>query len=290
MKRRVDKEQFFTSPRVAKECVELADKVLNLGSFDLVVEPSAGSGTFLDLLPEKTRIGIDIDPQRADLVSADFLGWRPAADAGRVLVIGNPPFGQRAALAVAFVRHACSFADAVAFILPRSFRKYTFQNRIPRNFHLQASLDCDEFFTPDGTPVSVNTVFQIWAKQSDERALVEPPDSHPDFSMKHAHLSRVTPARLAQLRADFEFTVPQVGADFRPRSVEDVTQGSHWFIKPNVPGVRERFMELDFAFLDDMNTAHKSLSKRDIITAYVAVIGEGDDPASDPKPVDSTLW
>lgn len=290
MKRQVDKEQFFTPPHVAESCVALARSTVDFGKFDVIVEPSAGLGTFLDLLPVERRIGIDIDPQRSDLIAADFLGWHPQKDAGPTLVIGNPPFGQRGALAVAFIRHACSFADTVAFILPRSFRKYTFQNRIPREFHLQASLDCDEFVTAEGSVVNVKTVFQVWTKQEQLRELVQPPDTHPDFTMKHAHLSRVTPTQLDQLRREYEFTVPQVGADFSPRATEDVTQGSHWFIRPLVPGVRERFMELDFGFLDDMNTAHKSLSKRDIIAAYMTVLGETWETAPAEADNSSTLW
>ena len=290
MKRQVDKEQFFTPQHVAEACVALAQSTIDFNAFDVIVEPSAGVGTFLDLLPADRRIGIDIDPQRSDLIAADFLGWRPEANAGRVLVIGNPPFGQRAALAVAFITHACTFADVVAFILPRSFRKYTFQNRVPRTFHLQASLDCDEFVTRDGTPVSVKTVFQVWRKQDALRDLVHPPDKHPHFDMKHAHLSRVSPEQRAALRRDYAFTIPQVGSDFRPRSVDDVTQGSHWFIRPLVDGVQERFTELDFSFLDDMNTAHKSLSKRDIIAAYMTVCGESWEGTTESTSAEPTLW
>jgi hypothetical protein len=41
-----------------------------------------------------------------------------------------------------------------------------------------------------------------------------------------------------------------------------------------VPGVRERFERLDFGFLDGMNTAHTSLSKKDIIAAYEKVVAD----------------
>jgi len=262
---------FFTAPHLAARCVKLLDARCKMKSYDLVVEPSAGDGVFLTLLPEDRRVGIDVAPGHPEVLCGDFLAWQPPVSAGRILTIGNPPFGQRASLALAFIEHAATFSDTIAFILPRSFNKYTFMNRVPRYFHLLDSFTCDEFCGPRGEDRRVNAVFQIWQRRSRVRALLQLPDSHPDFEMQHAHLSRTSPDALDKLRREFEFTIPQVGMNFRPRPVENVSRGSHWFIKPNVPGVKERFERADYAFIDDMNTAHKSLSKRDIIAAYTNV-------------------
>ena len=49
-------------------------------------------------------------------------------------------------------------------------------------------------------------------------------------------------------------------------------------------------MELDFSLLDDMNTAHKSLSKRDIIAAYRTVCGESWEDATESTSAEPTLW
>lgn len=281
MKRQVLGEEYFTPPSLAASCVDLVDTHFPLSEFGSVVEPSAGSGAFYELLPPDSRIGIDIAPKHPDVLESDFLDWAPSPGHDRILTIGNPPFGQRAAIAVRFLEHACKFSDVVAFILPRSFKKYTFQNRVPRYFHLVDSLDCEEFVGPNGGPVSVKAVFQIWERRSYHRRIEMLPDSHPDFRMKHGHLSRLTAEQLLDLRANFEFTIPQVGSDFRPRDVMAVSRGSHWFIQPMVPGVRARFEELDFSFLENMNTAHTSLSKRDIIAAYIAATGR--DPSMPSK-------
>ncbi|MDQ1701036.1 MAG: adenine-specific DNA-methyltransferase [Frankiaceae bacterium] len=272
MKRAVEREQFFTGRELARRCVDFADRLLRFETFARFVEPSAGDGSFLDLLPADRRIGIDIDPRAPGVVAADFLTWRPPAAPGRVLTIGNPPFGQRAVLAVDFVEAACVFSDAVAFILPRSFNKYTFANRVPRDFALLGSFDCDEFRAVDGRPRTVKAVFQVWQRGTEPRPLLLPPATHPHFGMRHCHLSRATPAELDRLRGAYEFAVAQVGSDFAPRDAHAVTRGSHWFIAPAVADVRRRFERLDFAFLDGMNTAHKSLSKRDIVAAYQAVL------------------
>ncbi len=272
MKRAVGCEHYFTGPRLARRCVDYADRLLGFGGYAHFVEPSAGDGVFLELLPADRRVGVDIDPRAGGVVAADFLTWEPPGTAGRVLTIGNPPFGQRAALAIDFLNAACAFSDAVAFILPRSFNKYTFANRVPRAFHLLGGFDCDEFRAVDGRAHRVKAVFQVWERRESQRPLVLPPATHPHFAMRHCHLSRVGSDELVRLRSTYAFAVPQVGCDFAPRDSAAVTRGSHWFIAPSVPGVRGRFQKLDFAFLRDMNTAHTSLSKRDIVTAYQAVL------------------
>ncbi|MCL1801790.1 MAG: hypothetical protein FWG25_10595 [Promicromonosporaceae bacterium] len=267
MKRQVAEEHFYTPPELAAQCLKLVTDHFALSQFDLLVEPSAGAGAFYDLLPANARLGIDINPRHPDIRQADFFYWQPPP-CHNALTIGNPPFGQRGALAIKFLCQAATFSSVIGFILPRSFQKYTFQNRVPQYFHLCDSFECQDFLNDDGELVTVNSVFQIWEKREIMRDLVLPPAEHPHFALKHAHLSRTTATQLACLRESYEFTVPQVGQDFRPREVGSVTKGSHWFVKPQVPGVREVFERLDFSFLDGKNTAHKSLSKRDIVMAY----------------------
>lgn len=272
MKRQVDKEQYFSSTDLAARCVAFADEHLGLDKFGLIVEPSAGTGAFFDFLPHSVRLGIDIESTRPDVEEADFLAWTPPEASGPILTIGNPPFGARAALAIAFLDRACSFSDAVAFVLPRSFNKYTFQDRVHPYFHLAASMNCDDGFLKDGRDVFVRTTFQIWTRQPSRRVSQRPPASHPHFAMRHSHLSRTSPEVLAEIRRSYPFSIPQVGAVFTPRDSTSVERGSHWFIRPNVEGVRDRFERMDFSFLAGMNTAHMSLSKRDIVSAYVAAL------------------
>ena len=271
-KRTVVHEQLYTAPHLAERCVQRLRDRVDLAPFDLILEPSAGTGAVFTLLPADRRIGIDIDPRAPGIERADFLQWDPPPGHGPILTIGNPPFGQRGAQAIEFLNRACGFSEVVAFILPRSFQKYTFQNRVHPSFHLADAIECDHFVDADDQPLSVKAVFQIWEKQATLRSVDAPAKSHPDFDMCHRHLSRTTPGELARIRRDYAFSIPQVGSSFSPRDPAQLTRGSHWFIKPNVAGVRERFELLDFSFLDGMNTAHTSLSKRDIVRAYQAVV------------------
>jgi hypothetical protein len=276
MKRTVDTEKYFTTPSLARECMDFLGHVLGpkFSSHTLFIEPSVGEGAFFDLLPTDRRIGIDIEPSTPNTTTADFLTWEPPATTGSIAVIGNPPFGRYGTTAMQFINHAASFADTIAFILPRSFNKWTFQNRMPEHFHLLNSFDCQGFYR-DGKPYAVKTVFQVWEKRPEVREPINPPASHPHFEMKHAHLSRVTEERLNDLRTNYEFVIPQVGRHFKPKDAAAVTKGSQWFIRPLTDGVRDRFESLDFGFLDGMNTAHTSLSKRDIVAAYTTRLEQG---------------
>lgn len=54
-----------------------------------------------------------------------------------MLVIGNPPFGERSSLAKQFVRRAIELeADTVAFVLPDTFSKRTNQTCFPEEWRL----------------------------------------------------------------------------------------------------------------------------------------------------------
>ena len=166
-------DQFFTTPKVAKICYAEMLKFLNDRGEDTTnfhyIEPSAGSGAFYDLMPAGRRTGIDVLPIRKEFVRSDFLTWTPSLHAERRnLVIGNPPFGYRAWLALAFVNHAAKFADYIGMILPMAFQsdgKGSPKHRV-KGMALQASrtLPPDSFVDALGRSVKVNALWQIWAK------------------------------------------------------------------------------------------------------------------------------
>lgn len=86
------------------------------------VEPSAGAGVFLGVLPVGRTTAMDVEPRHPDVVRQDYLDWRPVEKKGqRVVVFGNPPFGLRGQLALRFINHSAFFAEYVCFILPPLF-------------------------------------------------------------------------------------------------------------------------------------------------------------------------
>ena len=53
----------------------------------------------------------------------------------KILTLGNPPFGKNASLAQKFFNRSAIYSDAIAFLIPRTFRKASMINRLNRNFH-----------------------------------------------------------------------------------------------------------------------------------------------------------
>lgn len=157
-----------------------------------MIAPSAGRGPFLRLMP-RPRLGIDLDPQCAEALKADFLELSPEflkarnTASERIAVIGNPPFGRNSQLAWQFFNRAAKAADVIAFILPMSVRKAGVENRLDDDFHLVA--ECvipDHAFWFQGKRVTVRTVFQIWKRGPHKRALRLIRHSHPHFSFTGA--------------------------------------------------------------------------------------------------------
>jgi hypothetical protein len=172
---KVGLDQFFTQPEVAKSCWDsLCDYIKSDGAklTDYkFVEPSAGLGAFYDLLPPNRRFGIDVVKFRPDYIQTDFLAWSPKSNGYSFACIGNPPFGYRAWLALAFLNHAARFSDYVGFIVPMAFQsrgKSNVQDRVQMLRLVHSSpLPPDSFVDAEGKTVKVNALWQIWARKSD---------------------------------------------------------------------------------------------------------------------------
>jgi hypothetical protein len=165
-----EKDQFFTPEKTAKYCytkvVEILKKYKDSEKCYTFIEPSAGNGCFLKILPNKRRIGLDIEPRFDEIIKQDYLHWKPDENK-KYVVIGNPPFGLRGQLALKFINHSSKFADYVCFILPQLFESDG--KGVPRkrvdglNLIYSEKIDTD-FESPDGKKISVQCIFQIWSK------------------------------------------------------------------------------------------------------------------------------
>ena len=164
-----DLDRFYTKPSVV-------DNLLNeitLEDYDVVVEPSAGTGSWSSKIDD--CVAIDIAPEHPDIMKGDFLEddflFDEMKKENRILVIGNPPFGRIGNKAIKFINKAAEFADTVAFILPRSFRKASLQRKINKNFWLIKDVDLFEkpCFVFKGEDYFAPCVFQVWQRRNEER-------------------------------------------------------------------------------------------------------------------------
>ena len=164
-----DKDQFYTSDKNAKYCIEKSFEILKKWDVDIskyhFIEPSAGDGSFYNLLPSDKRTGIDIEPKTNEIEKADFLLWEPKTS--KNICIGNPPFGLRGHLALKFINHAAKFSDYVCFILPQLFDsngKGSCKSRVDGLNLIHSEIINSDFLYPNGKIVQVNCIFQIWSK------------------------------------------------------------------------------------------------------------------------------
>tara|TARA_R100000008_G_scaffold41500_1_gene23912 strand:+ start:412 stop:1266 length:855 start_codon:yes stop_codon:yes gene_type:complete len=164
-----DLDRFYTKPSVV-------DNLLNeitLEDYDVVVEPSAGTGSWSSKIDD--CVAIDISPEHPDIMKGNFLEddflFDEMKKENKILVIGNPPFGRIGNKAIKFINKAAEFADTIAFILPRSFRKESLQRKINKNFWLVKDIDLFEesCFIFKGEDYFAPCVFQVWERREEER-------------------------------------------------------------------------------------------------------------------------
>jgi len=143
-------DKFYTKPEIADFCVVVFKKYFNIKKNDIIIEPSAGNGSFFKSLNNMDckKYYFDIAPENHQIVAQDFLKYTLLKKNYKIHVIGNPPFGKQSSTAVKFIQHAASFADSISFILPKSFRKESLKSKVPLNFHLmhEEELPPNSFF------------------------------------------------------------------------------------------------------------------------------------------------
>lgn len=138
---RDDLDRFYTPEITVSRCCA---QINSLGiPFDLVVEPSAGAGAFLDQYAR--TIAFDLLPSHQDVIEHDFLTVTRTlveeihgSSYSHLLILGNPPFGKRSTLAKKFITHSINElgAKSIAFVLPRTFNKRLMQKVFPEQWRL----------------------------------------------------------------------------------------------------------------------------------------------------------
>lgn len=247
-----DLDKFYTLPAVAKTCIDLLD----LSNFALIVEPSAGAGSFSNQLPLGT-VALDLNPEQEGITKQDFFDYFPPEINGKILVIGNPPFGQQNSLALKFINHAARFADTIAFIIPRSFDKESLKQRVDKNFHLMSSTVLPpKSFTLNGNPYAVPCIFQIWERGEKPRV-----DAPQKLATQHF--------RFVKKNENSDFSIRRIGGNAGRASLNtDVSDQSNYFIVNtsalNTDELVSHVNSLEFP-TRDMGVGPRSISKGELV-------------------------
>ncbi len=166
------KDQFFTTQKNAKYCYDKFVEIIEEHKIDIsdytYIEPSAGDGAFLNVLPQDKTIALDIEPRDMRILKQDFLLWKPEKH-GKYITFGNPPFGLRGHLALKFINHSYNFSDFCCFILPQLFEsdgKGVPRKRVVGYNLIHSEKINTDFYEPCSKDkyITINCIFQIWAK------------------------------------------------------------------------------------------------------------------------------
>ena len=242
-------DQFYTNSDIAQKCIDTID----VSKYDIVVEPSAGSGAFYNVINHPNKIGIDIEPKCDDVIKQDFLKWDlNEFPIPKVLTIGNPPFGRQGSDAMKFIKHASIFSTTIAFILPRGFKKRSVYDRVPLNFWKVNEIGIPEnSFIYNGEPFDVPCVWIEYEKKNKLR-------------IKEKKLTPTIFEFTTQENANVSIRRVGVNAGLTFSHTE-VSTPSHYFVKvDNVDEFVNKVNKIKFS--DGDTTGPRSISKNELVT------------------------
>lgn len=254
-------DQFYTNPDYAKSFMSIINTYVDISKYDMQLEPSAGSGSFYNLMDADKRFGLDIDPKLDEIQKIDFFDWQYPTDKS-VITIGNPPFGKNATLAIKFFNHSAKFSDCISFVLPRTFRKSSVINRLDEQFHLIFDETVpDNGFIFEGKPYNVPCCSQIWVKKNENR-------------------EKITTFKISQLSDYFEivkpefsdFSVQRVGGkagQIRTIDRKNFSELSNYFIKANKDFILDVFTEINFESVKYNTAGNPSISPSELVELFV---------------------
>lgn len=275
-------DKFYTQNHVAKHCFEFLHSKLKIDNAAIYLEPSAGGGSFLDLLPH--YIALDIAPEDDRIEKQDYLKYE--SEKKDFITIGNPPFGSRSKLAIDFFNKAATMSDVIAFIVPVSFMKWSVQKNLSHNFSLHSYTYLEpESFSSNGEPYSVRTVFQIWVKKDSQydsginlRLTKQPPISHADFNIWQYN---ATPEAIKFVEENWKYATYRQGYydynqiftrkdyDYIKEKMTGAKKQQFFFIEPLSEEAEKIILKMDFNALAERNTATPGFGKGDFVSYYM---------------------
>lgn len=260
-------DKFYTNKTSVELCCSLIKQNLSINSEDLVIEPSAGNGSFIEeikLLSLNYKF-YDLKPESSEIIEQDYLDLNykdMITQYSKIHIIGNPPFGRQSSLAIKFIKKSCEFCNSISFILPKSFKKDSLKKTFPLCFHLIFEIDLPKnSFLVEGNEYNVDTIFQIWEKKDYNREIIE----------KIIPLGFIFVSK--NENPDISFRRVGVNAGKIDKNIEKSIQ-SHYFIKfINNKTIDENLANLKHIQFNHNNTVGpKSISKQELIKEFIKVL------------------
>lgn len=266
-KNRIITDKFYTNSNVVDLCFSILNNYQQQLKQYKLIEPSAGSGSFLDKLSIYDFDAFDIEPAESNhkIVKQDFLQLDLNIYNKRLAFIGNPPFGRQSSIAKKFIKKIsnCEKTDLIAFILPKSFKKESMQKCFNLYFSLDAEIDLpDNSFTINNKIHDVPCIFQVWIR-SDKKRFIKPMEKPKSFTYVKKNESP-------------HFSLRRVGvyAGNISTDIQNKSEQSHYFIKLNENISKSVFLEKynTIHFEHNNTVGPKSISKKEFTSKMNTVI------------------
>lgn len=255
-------DKFYTSDNTVKLCIFLIKNNLDIKQDDLIIEPSAGNGSFIEDIKKlsKNYIFYDIEPENSEIIKQDFLQLEIKMNR-TIHYIGNPPFGRQSSTCIKFIKKCCLSGQSISFILPKSFKKDSMRKYFSSKFHLIAEIDIpDNSFLVNNKEHNVPCVFQIWKKMTYNRE----------------EIKKLEPIGYSFVKKydvpDISFRRVGVYAGKIDNEIESKSEQSHYFIK--FDNYNEDILNTlkNIVFNNNNTTGPKSISKQEIIKEFNRVL------------------
>ena len=257
-------DKYYTKDSIVEMCITCVKKYIDIKTEDLIIEPSAGNGSFINgiKLLSSNCMFYDLEPENSEIIKQDYLLCdyvEFAMKFNSIHIIGNPPFGRQSSLAIKFIKKSCEFADSISFILPKSFKKDSLKKTFPLHFHLIFEIDLpDKSFLVDGKEHDVPCIFQIWEKRIYTRDSIE--------KLEPLHFIFVKKTEKPDI------SVRRVGVNAGAIDINIDTKNiqTHYFIKfTNWETIHHNILQLSNVIYPMNNTVGpRSISKQELISKF----------------------
>lgn len=262
-------DQFYTKPEIAKKYYNIIKEKIDIELYDIILEPSAGNGAFYNLFDKNKRVGIDIDPKNEKIIRQNFFDFVPKNNK-KYIVIGNPPFGRVSSTAIKFFNKSSEFAEIICFILPRTFKRVSVQNKLNLYFHNIYEEDVPLNPCCFEPKMDAKCVFQIWQKHIKKRKKVILKNEHTDFSFVNFTKYDEKNQPIPPTNADFVIKAygSNCGKVIDKKLNELRPKSWHW-IKANIDinELKKRFSTLDYSISKD-TVRQDSIGRKEVIFLY----------------------
>ena len=234
-------EQCYTPPHVAEAVIDAVTALVPDWRDRPWLEPCGGTGTFVDVLRSRgveDVTAVDLEPRHPDVREADFLVDALPPISGAITAT-NPPFGRNNAMSVPFFNRAAEVSDVIAFIVPRSWRKWSVVNRLHPEFHciLDDDLQID-YLDADGEKLyernNLRTAIQVWRRGTELRTRIDAED--------RGYIRKVTPTE-----ADVSLTIFGRGCGTVRTEFARVPNTTQMFLEVRDRQVLEALRSVDFS-------------------------------------------